>query len=359
MDDDDRVSDELVADASLLHALIDHVPHVDTEIKELDELLAGSIFYTPQSLLRQVNSTIESREIPTPQSVNDLVVSPLPLDDASPVEMNGVVSDLKADPKDFSGEKIPNFVSFFVSLIVGIENSDWLIDLTDLSMSRLIDRLIDWSIDWLTTNTEKYFSFCWFFPAILPIELSNLSREKVTFDDELQFSDEEIFKADEDNDSISSSSSSESGEKEGEESVGDDGTGGMDQYRLQRLKIIFEESDTDDEPGLDINEFKQAMKKILGEDVPEREIELIFMKVDANCDGNVDWAEFLEFTLREFQERDAMTQLTKDAFFEKSPQTVHGTRSQREIKAVVFVRQQGFGKAALDMANGRYYSLNA
>ena len=111
MDDDDSVSDELVADANLLHALIDHAPQVDTEIEELDELLAGSIFCTPQSLLRQVNSKTESREIATPQSLNDLVVSPLPLNDASPVEMNGVASGLKADPEDFSGEKIWNFVS--------------------------------------------------------------------------------------------------------------------------------------------------------------------------------------------------------------------------------------------------------
>ena len=174
------------------------------------------------------------------------------------------------------------------------------------------------------------------------------STSKVSFDPE-----------DVDRSSSSSSSSSSSGD-EANEAGGEDSadTGGMDQYRLQRLKIIFEESDTDDEPGLDINEFKQAMKKIMGEDVTDREIELTFMKVDANCDGNVDWAEFLEFTLREFQERDLMTQLTKDAFFEKSPTVIPATKSQKEIRALVFVRQQGFGKSVADLTNGRYYSLN-
>ncbi|XP_055341268.1 uncharacterized protein LOC129590202 isoform X2 [Paramacrobiotus metropolitanus] len=138
----------------------------------------------------------------------------------------------------------------------------------------------------------------------------------------------------------------------------EDTSGGMDQYRLQRLKIIFEESDTDDEPGLDINEFKQAMKKIIGESVPEREIELIFMKVDANCDGNVDWNEFLEYTLREFQERDLMTQLTRDAFFEKHPTVIPGSRNQREIRAVVYASPHGTSRAARDLGNGRYFSMN-
>ena len=132
----------------------------------------------------------------------------------------------------------------------------------------------------------------------------------------------------------------------------------MDQYRLQRLKIIFEESDLDDEPGLDIDEFKGAMRKIMGENVPEREIELIFMKVDANCDGNVDWAEFLEYTLREFQERDFMTQLVRDAFFDRNPVVVSGSRNTREIRCFLFTPLYGFGKSNQDMSTGRYYTMN-
>ncbi|GAU96006.1 hypothetical protein RvY_07514 [Ramazzottius varieornatus] len=49
--------------------------------------------------------------------------------------------------------------------------------------------------------------------------------------------------------------------------------------RLRKLYLVFEESDTDDEPGLNIDEFKVAMRRIGGEEMTDREIELTFMKV--------------------------------------------------------------------------------
>uniref|UniRef100_A0A670IEC6 WD repeat-containing protein on Y chromosome n=1 Tax=Podarcis muralis TaxID=64176 RepID=A0A670IEC6_PODMU len=41
--------------------------------------------------------------------------------------------------------------------------------------------------------------------------------------------------------------------------------------------------------SLDMEEFRSAMKKIMG-DVSDEDIDVIFMKVDTNCDGAVDWA---------------------------------------------------------------------
>ena len=49
--------------------------------------------------------------------------------------------------------------------------------------------------------------------------------------------------------------------------------------RLRKLYLVFQESDTDDEPGLNIDEFKVAMRRIGGEEMTDREIELTFMKV--------------------------------------------------------------------------------
>ena len=47
-----------------------------------------------------------------------------------------------------------------------------------------------------------------------------------------------------------------------------------------------------------------AMKKVLGGRVDERELEKLFMKVDTNCDGTVDWDEFLSYMLLEYLEKD-------------------------------------------------------
>ncbi|KAL7860119.1 hypothetical protein SRHO_G00152660 [Serrasalmus rhombeus] len=37
-----------------------------------------------------------------------------------------------------------------------------------------------------------------------------------------------------------------------------------------------------------MEEFEEAMKKIMG-DVEDEDLHVMFMKVDTNCDGTVDW----------------------------------------------------------------------
>lgn len=41
-----------------------------------------------------------------------------------------------------------------------------------------------------------------------------------------------------------------------------------------------------------MDEFRKAMKKIMG-NVSDEDINVIFMKVDTNCDGSVDWVTHL------------------------------------------------------------------
>jgi len=55
---------------------------------------------------------------------------------------------------------------------------------------------------------------------------------------------------------------------------------------------FIEESDADEGGGLDIDEFREAMKRTMGSEIDDRQLELIFMKVDTNCDGTVDWVSF-------------------------------------------------------------------
>ncbi|XP_055341551.1 WD repeat-containing protein on Y chromosome-like [Paramacrobiotus metropolitanus] len=128
--------------------------------------------------------------------------------------------------------------------------------------------------------------------------------------------------------------------------------------RLERLRVIFEESDMDDEPGLDIGEFKLAMRRISGDAMTEREIALVFMKVDANCDGNVDWNEFLDYTLREYQEQDAMSQVAREMYLE--PAAVVKYQGTKQIKAVVWSPQAAAAsESTIDWVSGRYYSVTA
>ncbi|XP_078488317.1 WD repeat-containing protein on Y chromosome-like [Ciona intestinalis] len=89
----------------------------------------------------------------------------------------------------------------------------------------------------------------------------------------------------------------------------------MNFEHLKKLETIFQEADADDGGGLDIDEFREAMKKTMGSEIDDKELEILFMKVDTNCDGTVDWDEYLSYMLLEYQEKDTMTSLIKEVPF--------------------------------------------
>jgi hypothetical protein len=58
---------------------------------------------------------------------------------------------------------------------------------------------------------------------------------------------------------------------------------------LTELMKIFHEADENGSDGLDIDEFQNAFGEILGKGKDERQMNILFMKIDTNCDGTVDW----------------------------------------------------------------------
>ena len=51
----------------------------------------------------------------------------------------------------------------------------------------------------------------------------------------------------------------------------------------------MQEADENGSDGLDIDEFKAAFGQILGKGKNEQQMAIMFMKIDTNCDGTVDW----------------------------------------------------------------------
>ena len=76
--------------------------------------------------------------------------------------------------------------------------------------------------------------------------------------------------------------------------------------KLIQLQRIFEEADKDGGGGLDMEEFRTAMRQAMGQHLTDEDLDLIFMKVDTNCDGTVDWDEYLSYMLLEYREKDTM-----------------------------------------------------
>ena len=72
-------------------------------------------------------------------------------------------------------------------------------------------------------------------------------------------------------------------------------------HQLMELKAAFERADTDQGGSLDMEEFLEAFGGVLGENLTTTQLIHLFMKIDANSDGSVDWDEFTQFMLLENQ----------------------------------------------------------
>ena len=72
-------------------------------------------------------------------------------------------------------------------------------------------------------------------------------------------------------------------------------------HQLMQLKEAFDRADTDHGGSLDIEEFLEAFGDVLGKNLTHEQLTHLFMKIDANSDGSVDWDEFTNFMLLENQ----------------------------------------------------------
>ena len=72
-------------------------------------------------------------------------------------------------------------------------------------------------------------------------------------------------------------------------------------HQLMELKAAFDRADTDSNYALDMDEFLQAFGTVLGKNLSHEQLTHLFMKIDANSDGSVDWDEFTNFMLLENQ----------------------------------------------------------
>lgn len=128
----------------------------------------------------------------------------------------------------------------------------------------------------------------------------------------------------------------------------------MNDEHLKMLQNIFEEADEDSGGGLDMEEFRNAMRRTMGSGVPDHELDMLFMKVDTNCDGGVDWDEYLTYMLLEYQEREMMAQLLKDRPLPTNVRKVD-SRHRDLIQKLCFLPSS---RTEIDLAAGRYATMS-
>ncbi|XP_029361653.1 calcium-binding protein 2a isoform X2 [Echeneis naucrates] len=71
-----------------------------------------------------------------------------------------------------------------------------------------------------------------------------------------------------------------------------------DMIGVKELRDAFREFDSDGDGQISLGELREAMKKLMGEQLNHREIDEILRDVDLNGDGQVDFEEFVRMMSR-------------------------------------------------------------
>lgn len=58
---------------------------------------------------------------------------------------------------------------------------------------------------------------------------------------------------------------------------------------LKKMKRVFEEADADGSGELDPREFYDKLGPFLGADLTETQVAQLFIRIDADCGGTIDW----------------------------------------------------------------------
>ncbi|KAI4873765.1 hypothetical protein NFI96_010621 [Prochilodus magdalenae] len=117
-----------------------------------------------------------------------------------------------------------------------------------------------------------------------------------------------------------------------------------------------------------MEEFRDAIKEIMG-DVEDEELDIIFMKVDTNCDGTVDWEEYLNYMLLEYREKDSLQKQNLPLYFPKPLVIVPVAHCQPIVRLQLYPFQtvkseeKGLAEQAASAPNshmqpGRYLSIS-
>jgi hypothetical protein len=66
---------------------------------------------------------------------------------------------------------------------------------------------------------------------------------------------------------------------------------------MKRFKSVESESGPAGSGGFDAKQFSAVFRSILGNSLSDEQMQLLFMKIDANSDGTIDWDEFSTYMM--------------------------------------------------------------
>lgn len=133
-----------------------------------------------------------------------------------------------------------------------------------------------------------------------------------------------------------------------------------DEALFSRLQKIFNKKEEEEDSGLPIDEFKDAMRRTVCRNSTEDEIELLFMKVDANCDGQVDWEEYVTYNLLEYKEKTLMIETLRERPFPNEIREIESRHRDVIVKILFYpsIRKTGSKNCEIERHSGKYLTLS-
>ncbi|XP_012583561.1 PREDICTED: EF-hand calcium-binding domain-containing protein 8 [Condylura cristata] len=97
-------------------------------------------------------------------------------------------------------------------------------------------------------------------------------------------------------------------------------------------------SDADSTGALNMKTFMNGMRKILS-NVSDELLEALFLKMDADCKGSVTWEKYVDYMMREFQQKEKVTKGQYRLHFQLPMRIIHLNHSCEVVK-VQFLTQR-------------------
>ncbi|RKP20946.1 hypothetical protein ROZALSC1DRAFT_27617, partial [Rozella allomycis CSF55] len=109
----------------------------------------------------------------------------------------------------------------------------------------------------------------------------------------------------------------------------------MNITHFEKLMNTFKKAEAEGESGFELDKFRRVFGEILSGNLNYEAMTMLFMKIDANSDGTIDWDEFSTYMMMgqiELGDR-------KQVFVEKDKKTLH-CKSKDVIKRIDYIQKE-------------------
>ncbi|KAJ3045801.1 WD40 repeat domain 95, partial [Rhizophlyctis rosea] len=111
----------------------------------------------------------------------------------------------------------------------------------------------------------------------------------------------------------------------------------MNLAHFRELLRVFQSAAVDKDGKMDVTQFKSVFSVVLGTGLTDEQMDVLFMKIDANTDDAIDWDEFSTFMLLRAEGQTAMREAAETRLFNADTMTKIVTPHRETINKILYL----------------------